>query len=150
MVSQLWGNHLPALAAVLLETLTLLVRILLFVLIFRAAVLCDTALVEHRNNRWRRAMRFAREQWRSLVVQLGMFLSVALIFKVVPDILIAPRIPLEWSRFYWAGVLALKNPTIIAFTMIWIVGTLRQMIMPQPSDLADDASRGIYNKSNQA
>ena len=94
-------------------------------------------------------MRFAREQWRSLVVQLGMFLSVAVIFKVVPDILIASRIPSEWSRFYWAGVLGLKNPTIIAFTMVWIVGTLRQMIMPQCSDLADDASRGTYNESDQ-
>ena len=41
VVSQLWGDHLPTLAAVSLEALTLLVRILLLVLILRAAVLCD-------------------------------------------------------------------------------------------------------------
>ena len=108
----------------------MLVRIVLFTLIFRAAILRDRALAANGEGRWR-AMRFARDQWPGLVLQLGMFLGVAVVFKVVPDFVIAPMIPPDWSRIYWAGVLALKNPTIIAFTMVWIVGTLRQMSMPR-------------------
>jgi hypothetical protein len=129
VVSQLWGDRLPDFAGLVLEALTMLVRILLFALIFRIAILRDPALAAQGESRWRRATRFARDQWPSLVLQFGMFMGVAIIFKVVPDILIAPRIPSDWSRIYWAAVLAMKNPTIIAFTMVWIVGALRQMWM---------------------
>lgn len=132
-VSQLWRDRLPTFAEVGLEGLTLATRVLLFGLIFRAAIGGAPDLSADERGYWRRAAQFARKEWQSLAIQFGMFLVVAVIFKVIPDMLIAPRIPPGQSRFYWAAVLALKNPTIIAFTMVWIVGAIRQMLSPDHS-----------------
>jgi hypothetical protein len=54
------------------------------------------------------------------------------IFSLLPDIVIAPRIPDDAQAVYLAVLLAIKNPTIIAFTMIWQVGVIRQILLQSP------------------
>jgi hypothetical protein len=49
---------------------------------------------------------------------------------------VAPRIPDDTQAVYWAVILAVKNPTIIAFTMIWEIGVIRQMLLRSP-DMPD-------------
>jgi hypothetical protein len=45
----------------------------------------------------------------------------------------------EAHPLYWAILLAVKNPTVIAVFLVWTVGIARQMMLPDP--VAAGASR---------
>lgn len=131
-VSQLWADQLPGGISLIGELVTAAARILLFVVVFYLAIVAEENLqgVDGKEAA-RRAGRFARNHWRSLLVQMGLLLLAVLIFDRIPEALIAPRISEPAQPVYWASLLALKNLTIIPFTLIWQIGILRQMVLYQ-------------------
>lgn len=142
-VSQLAGARLPGAAAVAGEIVTAGARLLLVFLIFRLAILAEERVRGMDGaEAWRRVGRFARHHWRSLVVQVVLVAILFLIFDRIPEAVIAPRVPEAARAGYWAALLALKNPTVIAFTLIWQVGILRQMILEAPEASGTAAGSG--------
>jgi hypothetical protein len=121
----LWNERLPGALNVALEALTLAVRLLLVVLIARIAF----AGPGRRGGVWR----FLRERWLSMAFQVLFLGGLAAVFDFIPERIVAARVPPDLQRAYWAALLGLKNPTVIAFTMVWIVGAARQATLyPQP------------------
>lgn len=131
-VSQLWGDQLPDSFGLLGEVVTGAARLLLFVLVFRLAIVLDERLrgLDGAEG-WRRMGRFIREHGGSLVVQVGLLALAFILFDRIPETVIAARVPEPRQPAYWAALLAIKNPTIIAYTMVWQIGVLRQMLMTQ-------------------
>lgn len=63
-----------------------------------------------------------------------LLLAAAIVaFDLIPERVVAPRIPEHTQPLYWAVLLAAKNLTVIALTMIWLVGAVRQMLLSPPS-----------------
>ena len=128
--AQLWGDQLPAWSGPAGEALTGLVRVVLFVAVLRIAILGD----EHvrralDDDGWRRIRAFARHAWPSLGVQLLLFAALFTVVDIIPDLVIAPRVPAPAQPAYWAALLAVKNPTVIALSMIWQIGAARQALL---------------------
>lgn len=130
VVSVLWGHALPPLLNLSLEGLTAVVRLFLLVLVARLAWAEWTANSPERPRRTLRqhSASLLRHR-RTLVTQLSLLLLVSLLFKVVPELLIAPLVPTSGQKLYTALLLAIKNPTIIAFTSIWIIGMARLVLL---------------------
>jgi Ca2+/H+ antiporter len=121
--SQTWP--MPQAMDLALELVTLAARVLLVVIAFRIAV----PRIEFAEL-LRRARSFADRHWPSLVCQGGLLLLLTFLFKVAPENLV----PL-WTDVgpgYTAVLLAVKNVTVIAFTMLWVVGVLRQFAEHAP------------------
>lgn len=129
-VSQTWS--MPLAPAIALEVITMAARVTLLAVALRLA-LPRLALAELP----RRARSFADRHRPSLIHQGLLVLLLALLFKVVPEDLV----PL-WTDVgpeYWAVLLAVKNMTVIAFMMLWVVGAVRQFAEHEPA--AEPAAR---------
>jgi hypothetical protein len=109
-----WGEHIPSSAAVASEVLVVVVRLALLVTIWRLAAVGKP--------RWA----FVTTHWRGLVLQGGLLLLATLIFKFGLDS-VGGLLPEPARQPYLAGLLFIKNPTIIAFTVVWVVGVVRQL-----------------------
>ena len=150
VVSVMWGDQLPPLLNLSLEGVTQGVRLLLVILIARAAWAEWAPASAGRPRRsFRQQAASLRRHFPMLLAQFGLLFLVALIFKGIPDHLIAPLIPTANQKLHVALLLAAKNPTIIAFTNIWLVGMARLVLLtpppgedcPAPGGTASDRSR---------
>jgi hypothetical protein len=132
-VFALWGSHLPAGADTLLEVLAELARLLLLAVVVRLAILADDRLRPLRaGDAWPRVRAFTRRHWPSLLVQCLLLLAAVVAFDIIPERVVIRWVPEAAQPLYWAVLLAIKNLTIIAYTMIWLVGALRQMLLTTP------------------
>lgn len=53
-------------------------------------------------------------------------------------------VPAAYQDVYMAALLGTKNPTVIAFYMIWVVGMVRQMLLTlAPAEHVTGSSAGI-------
>jgi hypothetical protein len=104
---------IPAPVALASEVLVMAARVLLVVLIWKLAFRGESW-------RWSNASRFARLRWRALVIQAGLLSLAFLVFDVGAEAVV--------GRDGLALLLFVKNPTIIALTMIWWIGILRQIL----------------------
>ncbi|MGM1062955.1 hypothetical protein [Saccharothrix sp. Mg75] len=111
-------RDLPPGLALASEVLVAGVRVALVVLVWRVAV---------RGERpdWAGARAFARRHWPSLGWHVVLMAAAALVFDVGLEGAGA-LLPEAWRRTYLAVLLFLKNPTVIAFTVLWWVGVVRQ------------------------
>lgn len=124
LVAVNWGDRLPGAVSVVSEVAVGLVRLTLLALIARW-------VLRGRRLSWAHAARFSREHWPSLAWQAG-FLAVAfLIFDVVAEKLVLALLPATAHDLYLGTLLFVKNPTVIAFTFVWMVGVVRQLFSPQ-------------------
>jgi hypothetical protein len=57
---------------------------------------------------------------------------LGVVFDIIPERIVAPMVATDAEPLYWAALLAVRNPTVIAFMMIWLVGTVRQMLLTRP------------------
>lgn len=105
-----WDKDIPA-----SELLVALVRLVLLVTIWRLA-----------GPTGRLRLTFVKEHWPSLVIQGGLLTLAALIFDVGLEG-VGHLLPENARRTYLAVLLFVKNPTIIAFTFVWLVGIVRQL-----------------------
>jgi hypothetical protein len=142
VVWALWNERLPGTLNVVLEALTLAVRLLLLVLIARLAFSSPAAANTDAGPR-RGVWAFLRERWASILLQWILLGCVAAVFDLVPERIIGPRVPADLQRAYWAALLGLKNPTVIAFTMVWMVGAVRQAKVYPRSIRRPEPSSGV-------
>lgn len=149
-VSQLWGARLPEWSGMAGEVVTGIARVVLFVLILRLAILSDERLRSLSGDEaWQRIVAFTRSAWRSLVVQALLFAALFAVAELVPDLVIALRVSADAEPMYWAAVLALKNPTVIAFAMIWQIGAARQaLLLGAPDGVPPFADRNVTVPGN--
>jgi hypothetical protein len=115
-----WGERFPPVVTVTSEVVVMAVRLLLVVMIWRLAepkVALDVP----------RARRFVAAHRTSLQLQCFLFVLAILVFKVGPD-RVGDLLPADERHPYLAVLLFLKNPTIIAFSLVWVVGTVRQVL----------------------
>jgi hypothetical protein len=145
VVAVLWSAQLPTPLNVVLEGVTVGVRVLLPVLIVRLVFFRDGGVEAIEGNGWAGARAFVRTRWPSLIVQMLMIAALTVLFDVIPDQLVGPQIPDDVAGAYWAALLAVKNPTIIAFTVVWLVVAARQITLypqPLPAHASHDAASG--------
>ena len=107
------GGDVVGPLAVASEVVVMAARVLLVVLVWRLAF----RGVEWR---WGDAGRFVRARWRALVLQGGLLSVAFLVFDVGAEALV--------GRDGLALLLFVKNPTVIALTVIWLIGVLRQVL----------------------
>ncbi|MFC6766623.1 hypothetical protein [Natrinema soli] len=129
-VAILWGWNLPSPGDLALEILVMGVRLLLFGVIVWLAISRDDTLSQvNSGERWARMKAFISTQWPSLIVQFVLLTGAVIIFDVIPEQIIVQWIPANLESIYLASLIAVKNLTVIAFTMIWMVGIVRQMML---------------------
>lgn len=116
-----WQDSVPDGVKVASEIGVAAVRVLLLVLIVRWAF-------DGVPTSWADARRFLREHPVSLVFQFG-FLAVAFaIFDLVPELVVGGALPESMRDGYLGVLLFVKNPTVIAFTLVWVVGVMLQVL----------------------
>lgn len=118
-----WPDSFP----LLLEVVVTVIRIALLWLIIQGAIIRDPHLsrvnVTEKRERFRA---FWRHRWPSLVIQLVLMSSATLLFDIIPEQVIGPHVPPSHHQLYFALLLTVKNPTVIAWFMVWMVGVIRQ------------------------
>jgi hypothetical protein len=143
---QFVGGDLPPSAALALEGVTWGCRVLLVVLLWRWIIGGDERLRGvGPPEGLRRLGRYARRHWPALLLQLAGLGAAALAFDALPDLLIAPLVPAAAQPVYWAVLLAVKNPTIIAFTVVWYLALVHQALLrgaPAPERAEPAPARG--------
>ncbi|GIE35470.1 hypothetical protein Ait01nite_085150 [Actinoplanes italicus] len=125
---------LPPAVSITTEVLVALVRILLVALAVRLMVLeCGFPAPEA----WAR-LKFGLDARRIAFWGQWALLAVAFAtFDLVPNVLIATVVPESGRELVTAWLVAVKNPTIIAFTVLWMVGIARTLII-DPDPALDD------------
>ncbi|WP_444960428.1 hypothetical protein [Nocardiopsis sp. M1B1] len=126
----LWGDALATPSRVALEVLAQGVRVVLIVLVIRIAILKDERVREGRRlGDGRRVRAFLDHRWPGLLWQGVLLLALFGLFSVVPEQIVPLWIPASGQDLYWALLLAVKNVTVIAVTLVWMVGAVRQMLI---------------------
>ncbi|MFF0744670.1 hypothetical protein ACFYVL_30150 [Streptomyces sp. NPDC004111] len=122
-------DDLPALP---LEALTLASRVVLVCYVVQLALRKDPEVL------WGRGggspMRHS-SQWRAFLPYLAgqgvLLLAAMFVFDFVPERLLAPAEGTTGHELYFACLLAVKNLTVIPFTLIWMTGIARrQLLLP--------------------
>ena len=117
----------PVLGATL-ELTTLASRVALVALLLRFAIARDPAIGPIGAAEVGRRLRaFSAQHPQSLVLQVVLIALLFVVADVVPERLIPTLTPV--GPLYWAALLAAKNLTVIPFTMIWLVGAVRQALL---------------------
>jgi hypothetical protein len=117
----------PVLGATL-EMTTLAARVAFIALVLRFAIPRDPDIGPiGAADVGRRLRAFSAQHPRSLVLQVVLIAILFALADVVPERLVPALTPV--GPLYWALLLATKNLTVIPFTMIWLVGAVRQALL---------------------
>ncbi|MBB5805855.1 hypothetical protein F4560_005623 [Saccharothrix ecbatanensis] len=120
-----WADEVPSGVAFASEVVVMAARVLLVVAIWRLATRGERL-------RWNNFTAFATRHWPSLVWQ-GVFLTAAfLVFDLGAEQGIGGLLPEAARQTYLAVLLFVKNPTVIAFTVVWWIGLIRQTAVSRP------------------
>ena len=120
----------PGFWLTLLEIMVMACRLLLLVLIFRIAILGDPVIGSlSKQERKTRIHAFFRYRWLSLVFQFLLLLCATMIFDIFPERILSSFLPPSMQHLYLAILLGIKNPTIIAWVLTWMIGIPRQMLL---------------------
>ncbi|MEU4419542.1 hypothetical protein AB0F81_02880 [Actinoplanes sp. NPDC024001] len=124
----------PALISITSEVLVAGVRILLAALIVRL-MLAETGL--DRRTAWERLKTAIDRRLVAFWGQWALLAIAFLIFDIGLNGLVAATVPADAQAAVNAVLVAVKNPTIIAFTLLWMAGIGRTLILgqrePQPA-----------------
>jgi len=121
-----WGEHVPDGVAFASEVVVVAARVLLVVVIWRWATRGERL-------RWADARAFATRHWPSLVWQGVLLAAAFLVFDVGAEQVLGGLLPESARQAYLAVLLFAKNPTVIAFTLVWWVGLVRQVAVSRPA-----------------
>jgi hypothetical protein len=95
----------------------------------RLVVMIWRLATRHGQVRWARWRDFADAHWPSLVVQGGLVMAATLVFGFGLEDVVGGMLAESARQTYLAVLLFVKNPTVIAFTFVWMVGVVRQMVL---------------------
>ncbi|MEU4834617.1 hypothetical protein [Streptosporangium sp. NPDC023615] len=133
-VSIRWGAGLPDAAAVTGEAITAASRVLLAYMIIKLAIVDDPALRPFEaEGRWRRLGRFAGRRRSDVAAQFLLLGAAFALFDILPETAIGAWVPEDARETVLSVLVSAKNPTVIAFTMVWMVGVARRMILDAPA-----------------
>ncbi|MEU4408422.1 hypothetical protein AB0F88_28210 [Streptosporangium sp. NPDC023963] len=105
-------------------------RILLLYVIVRLAIVDDPELGPlGRDARRRRLRAFAERGKSGLVVQFLVLGAAFFVLDVLPGLAIENWVAEDRRELVSSILVSAKNPTVIAFTLVWMVGVARQMIL---------------------
>jgi hypothetical protein len=126
---QWWGDGWSGATVGLLELTVMASRIGIVVLAFRWLISADQSLrgIGFREG-LRRVGRYLRRHWRAAIGLVVSLMAVGVVTDLIPDVVIGRRIPEDTRATYFAILLAVKNPTVIAYTMLWDVALLHQAL----------------------
>ncbi|TDV34887.1 hypothetical protein [Actinophytocola oryzae] len=116
-----WTDDIPDAVALASEVVVMAARLLLLVAIWRLATPKGRPSLRH-------GRIFVAGHWLSLLLQCGLIMLASLVFDTGLEGLGA-LLPESTRQTYLAVLLFLKNPTIIAFTFVWLVGLARQLVV---------------------
>lgn len=120
------GYDVPAPVAVGSEVLVVLARVLLVVLLLRI-LLAETGL--RRAAAWSRLTAAIDARPSVFWLQAVILGAAFALFDIVPNALVATLVPAADRDTVTAVLVAVKNPTVIAFTFLWMVGVARTLIL---------------------
>lgn len=130
-----WGQDMPAGVDVVGELVTAAARLALLAVVYRLAVRADSALTGvDADQAWDRMKAFTRNRWPALAGHVLCLAAVYLVSAVLPGLALRTWVPAADRNLNQAVLLAVKNPTVIAFCMIWTVGVIRQMMLTPVAD----------------
>jgi hypothetical protein len=136
-----FGGELPEGLSAGTEVLTAVVRLLLVVLIVRLVARDDPGLRDlGARGVWERFGEFVHRERAAFLTQFAVLGAAFVVFDTLPTAAITAWVPDPQAELVMAVLVAAKNPTVIAFTLIWMVAVVRAMVhaaMP-----ADGASAG--------
>ncbi|SDT72384.1 hypothetical protein [Actinoplanes derwentensis] len=133
------SQDVPPAVSIAGEVLVMLVRILLFVLVVRLMLDELAAAGIGRRESWARLKAGLHARRLAFWGQWVLLIIAFVIFDVLPETLIATVVPESARETATAWLVAVKNPTVIAFTMLWLVGIARTLIIdPDPAAPSDD------------
>lgn len=117
-----FGGDLPVAINVAGEILTGLVRVLLVVLVLRIAAR-DAGLAGLTvRDRWRRFAAGIEQRRRDFLTQFLVVGIAFVVFDVLPTAAVALWVPADRQEIVDAVLVSGKNPTIIALTILWMIG----------------------------
>ncbi|MBB4932941.1 hypothetical protein F4561_003761 [Lipingzhangella halophila] len=126
----LWGDALSLPAHIALEVIAEGSRVVLVFLLVRLAILRDERVLRWEHLKAGRRIRaFLNRRWPSLLLQGAFLIALVIVFDVIPERIVPLWISASAEDLYWALLLATKNVTVIAFTLIWMVAAVRQMLI---------------------
>jgi di/tricarboxylate transporter len=120
-----WGDVVPSGVAFASEVVVVAARVLLVVVIWRLATRGERL-------RWANARDFATRHWPSLVWQGVLLAAATAVFDFGAEQVVGGLLPESARQTYLAVLLFVKNPTVIAFTFVWLVGLVRQVAVSRP------------------
>ena len=132
-----YGDSWPAAGGVVGEIFTLVLRLLFLVWVARA-LLRKPGLLWHAG---RRLAAFARHSWPVLVGHLVLLTAATLIFNTLLEGVGPALLPESARADFLAWLLAVKNVTVIPFTLIWLVTMLRDALASVPPVMAANEDR---------
>ncbi|MGH8877815.1 MAG: hypothetical protein ACRD0P_10800 [Stackebrandtia sp.] len=150
-----WGDQLPSPVNVGSEILTWVARLALIYLVPVLAIARDPRLRPYSwDERASRAVRFIGANKFAATVPLLVLGAGLVVFKLLPEWAIENWVATADRDMAFAILLAVKNPIIITFTFIWIVGTVRHMMIagdrrsePAPASLCAPHARSFHTVS---
>jgi len=128
LISVAYPDLWPPAAGVAGETFTLTARLLFLGWVARA-LLRQPGLTTHAP---RRLSAFARRDWPVLVGHLVLLAAATLVFNAVLEGGGAALLPESARPTFLAWVLAVKNVTVIPFTLVWLVMMVRDALRRVP------------------
>lgn len=137
-----WGDQLPGVVTSGGEVLTAVTRVLLIGLILRLMVR------EAGPRPWPRFTAFIDRRPADFMLQFAVLGLAYVAFGALPNLAIERLVAPEGRDLALAVLLAVKNPTVIAFTFVWMAGVALRMIQAEPAEPAGDndpaaAGRGV-------
>lgn len=121
-----WTGEVDPALATASEFVVLAARLALVVLVWRIAMAGRTL-------RWGAARTFVRRHWRSLLWQVAFLSAAFTVFEVLAEHVVSGLLPESARQTYLAVLLFLKNPTVVALTLIWWIGVIRQVFEARPA-----------------
>ncbi|HEX7306685.1 hypothetical protein [Lentzea sp.] len=115
-----WTGEIPSGLATASEVVVLAVRVALVVLMWRSAM-AGVALS------WGAARAFVSAHWPSLLWQVVFLGAAFAVFEVLAEHVVSGLLPESARQAYLAVLLFVKNPTVIALTVLWWIGVVRQV-----------------------
>ncbi len=114
------SRDLPGPVATASEVLVMAARIALLVYVIRAIGPAPHA--------WASAKAFLRDRWPSLLITLGLLAVAFAFFDLALERVVPLVVPDDAEDTYRSVLFAVKNLTVIPFTMIWMVSVVRQAV----------------------
>lgn len=129
-----YADHLPGVAVVAGEILTNAARVALIVIAVRAMLAEPATAAAPGVNRWRLVGQAIDARPVRFYGQIGVLAIAFAIFDILPNAAVPLVVPDSDQAMVSAVLVAVKNPTVIAFTMLWMVGVVRTLLVEAVRD----------------